>query len=426
MSPWSLLSRYLVTSDLVRRVGQTLGARVALLLLSVVSGLVIARTLGPAGRGEYAIASTIAALGAQFANMGLHTSNTYYLGKDRSLLPLLLGNSLWMSAVVGGSVGLLLALFVWLFPQQAPIQGGLVLLTVVAIPLYCAFTLLQNLFLGLQETTQYNKTELVMNGLSLAAVVFLVFLGLQSPAGVYGISLLVAAGVLYWMVKRLSAITSRRTGVSLDLFSKHFRLGVRSYVSNLVFLAVFRADILLVQHLSGMEAAGLYSIAVSLGDMAAMLSVVTGSILYPMLAAEKNSHERWRLARQTAAVIAAIMLVAVIVGIPLSVLLIPLLYGDAYSQTAEAFQWLLPGIACLSVSTILINYFTAEGIPPIVMILPVVALLAKAGSGLLLIPANGIVGAAIASSLSYGLILFLSLAYVVWFCPRRMATVDVG
>ncbi len=81
-------------TELRRNVLETYGTRVLVVAVSLATAVVIARVLGPAGRGMYAVAVAVGAIGAQFGNLGLHASNTYYVSKDRALLPALIGNTL--------------------------------------------------------------------------------------------------------------------------------------------------------------------------------------------------------------------------------------------------------------------------------------------------------------------------------------------
>jgi O-antigen/teichoic acid export membrane protein len=96
------LYRRLINSDFVRKVAETFGTRILLIGIGLVTSVIVARILGPDGRGLYAVAATIGAIGVQFGNLGLHASNTYYVARDRSLLPALVGNPLLIGFVFGG------------------------------------------------------------------------------------------------------------------------------------------------------------------------------------------------------------------------------------------------------------------------------------------------------------------------------------
>jgi len=88
------LWRLAAGTELRRSVLETYGTRVLVVAVTFATAVVIARELGPTGRGFYAVAATVGAIGVQFGNLGLHASNIYHVAKDRALLPALIGNTL--------------------------------------------------------------------------------------------------------------------------------------------------------------------------------------------------------------------------------------------------------------------------------------------------------------------------------------------
>jgi hypothetical protein len=93
------LFRKTKTSDFVRKVAETFLTRILLIGIGLITSVIVARVLGPEGRGLYAVAATIAAMGVQLGNLGLHASNTYYVAQKPELLPFLMGNTLIASFV---------------------------------------------------------------------------------------------------------------------------------------------------------------------------------------------------------------------------------------------------------------------------------------------------------------------------------------
>ena len=57
-------------SDFVRKVMETYATRIFLMGIALVTTVVVARLLGPQGRGYYAVAAAIGALGVQFGTLG--------------------------------------------------------------------------------------------------------------------------------------------------------------------------------------------------------------------------------------------------------------------------------------------------------------------------------------------------------------------
>ena len=77
--------------------------------------------------------------------------------------------------------------------------------------------------------------------------------------------------------------------------------------------------------------------------------------------------------------------------------------------------FLLPGIVFLSVANILANYFSGKGSPEIGAYSSFIALIATIIFDFLLIPKYGIIGASIASSISY---ITCTFSFVYFFIRR--------
>src|SRR6266852_9753352 len=113
-------------TELRRSVLETYATRVLVLAVTFATAVVIARELGPTGRGFYAVAATVGAIGVQFSNLGLHLSNTYYVAKDRALLPALIGNTLAV-VFVACVVTVLSGVGFVFWPRLSPVHGTLLL-----------------------------------------------------------------------------------------------------------------------------------------------------------------------------------------------------------------------------------------------------------------------------------------------------------
>ena len=72
-------------------------------------------------------------------------------------------------------------------------------------------------------------------------------------------------------------------------------------------------------------------------------------------------------------------------------------------------MWLLPGAIAFAVHSVVMTYYYSTGTPAVTIYVPIVGLVANVCLNLLLIPVYGIVGTAVASSLTYGGMLVLLL-----------------
>src|SRR3989442_8405072 len=150
------LWRIAAGTELRRNVLETYGTRVLVLIITFATAVVIARELGPTGRGLYAVAVTLGAIGAQFGNLGLHASNIYYVARDRGLLPALIGNTLavvFVASIVAAIGGIGFAFW----PNASPVHRTLLPLPPASVPFGLAYLLTQRLLLGVDEGRAYNN-----------------------------------------------------------------------------------------------------------------------------------------------------------------------------------------------------------------------------------------------------------------------------
>jgi len=406
--------RTLLTNPFFRQISDTFLTRVLGIALGFGASVIISRILGPEGRGQFATAVCLGAIGVQFGNLGLPAANTYFVSRDRRKLSAAVGNSLLVSFVLG-SFGAAAALSVFTtFPELAPVQGTLLWLGLLSVPLGLCLLLMQNLLLAIQEIRAFNQQELSHKILALVMMLCLVPLGWVSPQSVIAVglitSVIVSAYALAVVVRRLER---QRPRLSLPELRDSLHYGLRAYWATLFAFLVIRSDLLMVHTLGGSRQSGLYSIAATFADLMLILPIVVGSLLFPRLSQLTDRRAQWKLTTQTLYGLIPIMLLGLSVCFLAADLLIQFAYGRPFVPATIAVLWLLPGVLAMSVNTIIMNCFAAQGMPPVTVYSPALALTVNVLLNLWLIPHYGIRGAAISSSISYGLMLVMSVCYIL-------------
>jgi O-antigen/teichoic acid export membrane protein len=178
--------------------------------------------------------------------------------------------------------------------------------------------------------------------------------------------------------------------------------GSSLYLQNLCIHLHERVDVFLLAAL-GVSARdiGLYAAAVSVVSPLRLVPGALGTALLPRLAGAPDAEA----AEFTASVArqGTLGMIAIALGlVPAGMIGIPLLFGSDYADAVTPFLWLLPGMAALALSRVLSRYFAAVHRQRALLALRAAALVANVGLNLWLIPRFGIVGAALASLVSYG------------------------
>ena len=141
-----------------------------------------------------------------------------------------------------------------------------------------------------------------------------------------------------------------------------------------------------------------------------MLSQAVSSALFPRIAEEKDEDVRRSitplLARNTLWLTAAAGAVLFLLSGPL----ISLLYSSKFAASTGAMRALLPGIVAYSAARVLGNDIAARGRPIVNSYVAGISVAVNLGLNLVLIPRYGINGAAWASTVSYSLVYFVTVA----------------
>jgi O-antigen/teichoic acid export membrane protein len=215
-----------------------------------------------------------------------------------------------------------------------------------------------------------------------------------------------------WVLWKLRDLLRRPVLLSLAIFRRHVGLGVKAYLIAFFGLLVLRIDLLMVKYMLGAQAAGYYSISETMAESMITLPVVVGTILFPKLSGMTHNSEKLHLTRKAAFVTAALMVPMMIIASLLAKPLIQLVFGKSFLPAVTPFIWLMPGSFLLGVETVIVQYLNSLGFPKIIAYSWLSVTVLNIVINLWAIPAYGINGAAIVSTVSYSLIFVLVLAVI--------------
>jgi O-antigen/teichoic acid export membrane protein len=385
----------------------TFGTKIGVLLLNVAGTIVVARALGPTGRGAIAVAFSFTLLLIQFGSLGLHSANAYFAAREPEQISRILANTLWTAIGVGLLLSLAGLAVRGLFPGSL---RGLDMLEVavvlVGVPSALANQLLQSILLAEGRMVAYNGVEF---GMGVVMVLGLTVGLLAFSFGVLGaIVLLVAvnvAGSLAFFVL-LRHHRPQLRDLDLRLLGAMLRYGGRIYLAALLAYLVGRVNLLLVNSYLGGFAAGEFSIAIALAEGIHLLPTVVALNLFPRVARGDASGD-------TAAVFRSLTLVyglLCVVTIPVAGPAIRLLYGHDFSNAVTIYYWLLPGIFSYGMVAVLSYHFAGRGFPLEALLIWIAGVVLNFAIVFPLLSRQASVNiAALAASLSYTLVLALHM-----------------
>lgn len=392
-----------LTADVVL----TFGSKVGVLVLTAAAGVVVARALGPTGRGAIAAATALSLLFVQFGILGLHSANTYFASRSPDQIPRILVNTLWSAF----ALGLLLAGIGIALRELSPSSvRGLdlteVIVVLAGVPAILAIQLLQGLLLAEGRMIAYNGLDLgaalgTTIGLAVALLAFSggVLAALTVLLGVNVAGALAVVMLLRHDLKAPRAFDSR-------LFLAMVRYGFRLYLAALLAYLAWRTNVLLVNSYLGSSAAGQFSIAVALGETIHLLPTVVALNLFPRIARGDELSDTGSVFRSLTLVYG----LGCIALIPILGPVIRLLYGNAFAGAIGISYWLLPGMFAYGMVSVLSYHFAGRGFPLRVLTVWVIGVIVNFGIAFPLLarhsrPAT----AAVAISVAYLVILALHM-----------------
>ena len=390
------------------------------LLVGIISSILIARSLGPAGKGELAILLLVPSILVTFGNMGINTSIIYYLGKKKYELPEVAGNILSFSLILGAMLLACFAVFYlfaynYLFINTKPF---LLFPLVIILPIQLLTGYCLTVFLGIKKIILYSSLA-IFNTFSCFGLTILMLFGFK--LGVAGIVLsVILSSILFLMIVLIfiSRFTALSFRLNRSLLKDYLTFGMIAHIGNAAMYLTYRSDMFLVNYFLDLTSVGLYSLGVSIAELLLIFAGSIAVVLFPRIA----SMEKGEGGEETAKVARNVIFLAFLGSIFLVVIgkyLIHVLYGSAFLPAYYPFLILLPGIIVLSGSKILATYISGKGKPHICTTISIFALLLNVSLNIYFIPLWGIRGAAFTSTLAYSVHFLLFLTAFTWISKEK-------
>jgi O-antigen/teichoic acid export membrane protein len=382
-------------------VRSTFGTQLAIAALSFVNILVVARELGPAGRGEVTLLMTISVLTSTFGLLGIDEANVNFAGRRPERRRSLATNSVVLAALVGA---LCIALLTWLMAAFPSIGGGtpsgLRAVALLAIPMLILKVLLKFLLQADFRFGVANTAWLLPPLLSFAVNAMLALFD----------SLTVTTAFLTWTGAHALAtallvgyVALRHVGFGrpdVSLAREALGFGGRSHVGRVAMVGNYRLDQWFVGAMVGPRELGLYSVAVAWAEILFYLptALVIAQRPYLVRADRDGAARRAAGVFRVSGVVTAAAAGAVILLAPL---LCATVFGSKFAGSVGDLRVLAAGALGILALRLLGNALTAQGRPGLASTGAVAAFAVTLTLDILLIPAHGGLGAAVASTAAY-------------------------
>lgn len=394
----NLQSEY--TPTIGQNVAITLVARVLQFILSFTTGVIIARAIGPSGKGIYSLVVLTYSLAVLLAGVGIPTANTCFVGQKKDKIPNLVSNSVIVVIGAAFSLAVVFAIFsLWHIFDQVTLKY--IALAFVLAPFGLLTELFSGIIWGQNRIREFNLVT-VARPLSILILIVLFFitfgLNLKGVLASWGISQIIVVILATWILLRR---TSLSLSPDLRLMKESLGFGSQIWLMNIIGTLNFRFDIFLVAYFLSPKEVGYYSVAVVISGLLFYIPTAIAVALLPRLTSA-NPKEASRIASKGcrtalfSSVILSLFLLAT------ARFLIPAVYGKAFLPSVMPLLLLLPGVAVYGMAHITTSYFNGYLSKPFINAgVAGLSLIIDVALNIVLIPKMGVIGAALASSISY-------------------------
>ncbi len=376
------------------------------IVIGMFSAMIIARMLGADGQGKYALIILLPNMFYTLFNVGVPSSTVYYLGQKEYLLEDVFKTNLIIAIVLSVLTGILSSLFIYIYQDffYKHIEWSILATSLISLPFIFLTKNLQVIFQGKEEFEKFNLIVILNQlGVFVFCIVFLIFLelGLFGAVAAFVSSQLLVFSALFYFLKEKYNLTIFQGSFSKSYCINSFSYGLKGHISNILAFINYRVDLFIIAYYLNDVAVGLYSVAVTVVERIWVVSQSVSTVLFARVSNLNTDVER---AKFTAIVARNVLFISFLGGVLLYFFggwLIYLLFGKEFNDSIAPFIWLIPGVVLLSFARILSNFFSGIGKPEINTYVASFTTILNIGLNIYLVPKLGVVGAAIATSITY-------------------------
>lgn len=405
---------------LKRNIKLVFGTNALMLSSGVVTSLLGAWALGPAGRGDLVVVFMWPAIFSMAAQIGLPQAYRFWIAKRPECVSALFSNAVIFTLIVGLITFALAELMIpHLIGERSPEVMRLTRIYLLVIPIHMFTDLARGMLEGARRFTWVGALRLILFGVQLASYIVLWMLGKLTVASASYTMLasltasLIVATIAVWRELRPQwrpSVSELRTTL---------QYGIRDYPGILTEFVNWRLDLMMLVGVASSPALGLYVVALKLADITSTLTGSVGDALLPEVAASQNTDEATRVVtRSLRLTLGAHLLILLPLWIAAPYIL-RFAYGEGFVPVTNVLRLLMFASVVWSGGAIVISGLNGFGHPGLSAIARISAALVMVVCLLSWLPSRGIQGAALASIVGYSVMFLVAL---FWLLRRRQIT----
>ncbi len=399
-----------MSDNVSRSMSKILIGNVGMMALSVFTGVIVARTLLPEGRGEVAAVLSLVIFVALAGSIGSWTG----LGRVEAVSPersdQALGASLLGVAVLGTGAVLFAELILPLIlrAQSAELVEMARWMVLLIYPVML-FDSANDLLVGRQRfgrVTADRTLRPLVHAIGIGALWFLDAVTVESVLLATGFSYLVIGVAAYWSLFKESGIS--RPDKALIKEASHF--GTRVYGGILSQKSNHELDLIVMPALVGPEIIGIYVVAVSAAAIISGGFSHLRQLIFGIVSRDESGDNIEIIEFTGRLTFFAATFVAIILGVT-APYLVDLVYGSEFAGSVPVLRLLLPGVVLLVTAEVLFGALASMNKPLWATSASMIGLIGTVVGIAIFIRPFGAEGAAATSTVAYGMMFLAAVRY---------------
>ncbi len=386
----------------VIQVSNTLMYQGLSLILNFFLNVIIARMLGPSGKGLFSVYILIPSLLSMLLTLSIDESNVYFASKGYRIKDIFIINlvyTFFASSFLLLIFTLFPSLFTYFFKN---IDKNFLTYAIFITPLFLIFRNIRTIFLGSNRVGLFNFLDSARIGILLILVYFMLdFYNKTVVAALSAINYHIIIASFVAIILIIPLLKEGHEHINLkDLLYKELKYGLRAYLGITMNFFNKRLDVFILNYFKTPYEVGIYSISTAMAELIWKIPNSIATPLFPRVARERKKDSvqfTVFVTRFTFFIILIVALFMVFIGKPF----ILFVFGKNFASSFAPFLWLLPGVIFLSVGRVLSAFFHGINKPEYGSFFTFVSVIFTVVFDLLLIPPYGALGAAIASTIAY-------------------------
>ncbi len=381
----------------------TFSTEIGIHILSFVTTIIIVRNLSPHDFGVFSLIMSFSLTLCYLTTIGLPQSIIYFIGKKKVDVEKYISTYqvLFFCILLGVLIVtfFLKGFFLKNFLKEIPGHYFILLLGIYSLIMIDASLL--SIVRGFNIFFLFNQRRFltpVLNLMTIAVIYCTIGIKLKYVLlSFLTINLLLTI----WFIVKVKSIVIYKFYIDFLTAKSLMKYGFKSYLQNLAGHLIYQVDLYIIAYLLDAREVAHYGVAVGLATILWYIPNTVGIVLFPTLSSKKSEKEihifSTNVCRHTLFITS---FASIILAFTAKYILI-FCYGSQYIASLNAMLLILPGIIAMSVYKVLTRNFSSRNRQQVSIWAASISLILNICLNIIWIPAYGIEGAALASTVSY-------------------------